>query len=685
MQKKTFTRFFAIALVMCLVMALIPANVALANDGSVLQEAMEYLVKECGQRLYGSPNEDKAAAYIKAKFESFGYENVDWAKIDQRSVNYVGRLVFADGAADVLGNAYPANPNAGEFGETAGKLVAVGTTDAIVIPEGTAGDIIAAVKFTGSVNGTNVEKAIADIKAASPAINLKGLLITTPNSTSVPRASQLTAPTVPCVVTTELFFDTAVENADDFSFMERYTKTQTNAVIATKPAATDDPDAIIIVTSHMDCVLATAGASDNASGVAANLELARRFATIDNGNIEIRFAAVGAEDGGGMLGSIYVRDTLSEEQKAIAINMNMDMLCSDQPASGGSPLNAVSIDINPRPLAFNLPAFLVTDGAKDVEWAEGIDNVRIYRYGSSDHVKFDEVGIEAGSMIIVTNEDDDIESMNHRANDTLEGNYSYDRLLMCTNLMANGIQKAIDSQMSKKAEVTFTDMEEGTKATLTNAKQLFKLYDKVVAKIAEKANPEAVTEVTFTPGKQYADGLALAADAYEVVEAYAYGTGNADNLDKERNETYKEFKTKLRAASVVGPDPAVPRTNVNAEVDPSYTIVVPAKIEFGSLKKNSGIVTKEFSVTAQDVMLEAGQSIVVTVAPVTGDAFVMTDGAGTELPFGVENADGAVQAGGTFATFTTDGEATGVATLDTSLITAAGAFAGVINFTATLA
>ena len=77
-----------------------------------------------------------------------------------------------------------------------------------------------------------------------------------------------------------------------------------------------------------------------------------------------------------MLGSVYVVNSLSAEEKAIAINLNMDMLGGIADAAGGAKLNAVSMDINPRPLAFNLPAYLVTDGAANVTWADGIENVR---------------------------------------------------------------------------------------------------------------------------------------------------------------------------------------------------------------------------------------------------------------------------------------------------------------------
>ena len=242
----------------------------------------------------------------------------------------------------------------------------------------------------------------------------------------------------------------------------------------------------------------------------------------------------------------------------IAINLNMDMLGGIQPAYDDAPLNAVSMDIycgrgqTAKALTLNLPAYLVTDGAKNITWAEGIENVRIFKYGSSDHQKFQEAGIDAASMIIVTDADDDIETINHSSADTIENNYSYDRLKMCTGLIANGIQKAIDGQLSKKAELLVITDEAADTMKLVNAQQLFKMYDKVAVTLTEKVAAAAegqeapaanVVELTFTP-----DAIAKTVEvdlaAYEI-SAVAYGTGIADNNNAERNEQLKNFSAAL--------------------------------------------------------------------------------------------------------------------------------------------
>ena len=554
MKKSFWEKMSMMALAVCLCLSCLSITTAYAEETDTLNDSMEYLVNECGPRLAATPNEDKAAAYIKAQFESFGYTDVEWAKPDKNG-GYTGKLTFSDGSADIYGNCYPNNPDNGAFEQIAAPLVNVGTAEAVVLPEGVSGEIIAAATFSGSLNIDLVNGVVDQIKAANAEVTVKGLLLAKKDSikvTSPGKADRdaMNKSAIPCVVTTQYFLDKAIDKADLLVSVERYELAKTNAVIATKPAATDDPDAIIIVTAHMDSVIAAPGASDNATGVAALIELAKKFSTIDNGNIQIKFAAVGSEESGGMLGSVYVVNSLSAEEKAIAINLNMDMLGGIADAAGGAKLNAVSMDINPRPLAFNLPAYLVTDGAANVTWADGIENVRIFRYGGSDHTKFAAVGIDAASMIIVTDEDDDIETINHSSADTLENNYSYDRLKMCTNLMANGIQKAIDKQLSKKAELLFTQTADGYTAQLINGAQLFKLYDAVTVTLTEilpeDAAEDAVAataELTFT-----ADALTQAVSvdptAY-TVDSVATGSGISDNKNAERAEQYKIFQTAL--------------------------------------------------------------------------------------------------------------------------------------------
>jgi Zn-dependent M28 family amino/carboxypeptidase len=93
-----------------------------------------------------------------------------------------------------------------------------------------------------------------------------------------------------------------------------------------------DPNAVIIVGSHLDSVTAGAGINDNGSGSAANLEMALTIAQcLPNPKNKIRFAWWGAEELG-LLGSRYfIEDLVNNnpgELSKIALNLNFDMIGS---------------------------------------------------------------------------------------------------------------------------------------------------------------------------------------------------------------------------------------------------------------------------------------------------------------------------------------------------------------------
>ena len=533
---KNMKKCFSLLLVLCLFLSL--ATVAYAQDydvsGCTLQATMDYLVDHIGQRLAGTPNETMAAEYIRDMYEAIGYTDVVWNDQISRGAVATGLVAF-EGSGYIIGNPLP---NSAAFPKVEGQLVDLGTYPDLVVPEGVTGDIIGAVRFNGAPNANNLNPALASL-ADENDINIVGVLLA--NATTFTVASVTGTPSVPCITTAGYFLERAVAKADTFTHMERYTSSLTNAVVATKPAPGGDPDLIIVISSHMDSVLASPGASDNASAVAANIELARRLFDVDLGNIEVRFAAVGSEENGGMAGSVWVANTLVNEGKAaISINLNIDMICSDSYTSAtntNNPLNAVSMDINTAQFnatGFNLPSYLVTDEARNIEWADGIDNVRIYRFGSSDHVSFATRGIEAGSMIIVTDSADDIEYQDHNSRDNLEMNYSYDRLLMCTNLLENAVLKAARQEVSKTAKF-YADEKAGT-ITLHNAEQLFITYDTISGTFA---GPAGSIPFTFT-----ADKTVIALDDpldYAINNVIAKGSGTADNLNAVRNAQYSIF------------------------------------------------------------------------------------------------------------------------------------------------
>ena len=553
----------AFLLALCLIVTSLSVTI-FASDGELtpppgcsLVQSMKYLVEECGPRLRGTPNEAKAAQYVRDRFVEWGYKGVRWETpaITSGSLTSVNRMVLAQGP-EIYGNSSPTALDVTTF---SGKLVDLGTHTDYEIPVGTTGDIVGAVRFSAAPTAALINGIISDINA-NPGVNMTGVFFTRTDGTAPYSAhpAAVTGLNLPAFSSVLSSFERALAYKDNIVIKaERgLTFPDTNVVIAKKPAATNNPDMLIVISAHLDSVITSPGSNDNASGTAALIELARRFAKVDFGNTEVWFASVGSEEGNGMRGAVYVaEEVIAECKRDIAININMDMLASSLTARTGSNalLNATSMDINVTAsnLTLNLPAYLVTNFAKDVEWAPGHDNVRIYNYGGSDHVQFHTRGIEAASMIVVLNSDDDIENAAngyHSGRDNLVENYSYERHLMNVNLVANGLWKAIDQKVTKTAKFRF-ETSSNNSVTLANASDIFQTWDSVNAVFTD-VDTGTATNVTFTSTNR---NVALpGGEGYVISGIVANGTGIADNLNATRNTQLQNMRTPM-VAKVVAP------------------------------------------------------------------------------------------------------------------------------------
>ena len=99
----------------------------------------------------------------------------------------------------------------------------------------------------------------------------------------------------------------------------------TSNVLAETPGG--DPDNVIMAGAHLDSVNAGPGIQDNGSGSAALIEVAEQMAKVNPRN-KVRFAWWGAEESG-LVGSTYYVDNLTqEEQDAVTLYLNFDMIGS---------------------------------------------------------------------------------------------------------------------------------------------------------------------------------------------------------------------------------------------------------------------------------------------------------------------------------------------------------------------
>lgn len=150
-------------------------------------------------------------------------------------------------------------------------------------------------------------------------------------------------------------------------------KHESQNIIATKPSKTSDE--IIIVGAHYDSVESSPGASDNASGTAVLLEIARVLENVSTDK-EIRFLFFGAEELGLFGSEKYVSEMTKKEIKHTGAMLNLDMVGS----ADAGPLTMFTVD------GFSNT---VTDTAK------AIKKIPLEFIDRSDHAPFHNAGIDA--------------------------------------------------------------------------------------------------------------------------------------------------------------------------------------------------------------------------------------------------------------------------------------------------
>lgn len=163
----------------------------------------------------------------------------------------------------------------------------------------------------------------------------------------------------------------------------------------------DKSKEIIIVGAHYDSVKQAPGASDNASGTAVVLEVARALKEVPT-NKEIRFLFFGAEEVG-LLGSEYYVRSLSKKEINRSIAMfNLDMVGS---------LDAGKLAIQTVDGSTNA----ATEAASKAYEELNGDSVSIDIGSRSDHAPFHEAGIDSALFVYSP-----VEEWYHSPDDTID-------------------------------------------------------------------------------------------------------------------------------------------------------------------------------------------------------------------------------------------------------------------------
>lgn len=566
------------------------ATVYKAADAASLKQHVTALSEDIGVRLMGTPNEYAAAEYIEGQLDSYGYDG----QISEYTINASAVAAIDIGEKQHYANYYYAgemnqiiNPNISNctLSEPTQEDLDVISTwsisagDLVVVNSSLFSNLEALSKVQAETDGTETALKSSDFinQAVDKAEEANASAIVIYNDTGLRSQSvKVSGNTIPVIGANTVIGEELISNAGNISISKVERPISWN-VEAVKEASTEEPESIIYVTSHLDSVMGAPGATDNASAVAAVLELAKQYKNVDTGGVEIHFVAFGGEEAG-LLGSAAFVSQIPEEDKAIAINFNMDMLSSTG-TFYGEELNAVSLDIaGGKSATFNIAAALIITGSEDMQFIEGTENLRWFKYGSSDHQSFQDSGIDAASMIRVTDKSDDIEDINHTYKDNIVDNYSLDRHVECTNMVSKGIAKAIDSKFTKVLEY-YEDAENG-KVVAADTEQLSYLYDEIVY-VFEKADG-TTTQTTGYAANDYA--VMAPADA-TLVSAQGVGTGTANIAG-----TFDKPKTEQYSTSMVVKEVAAPESSDTNFVDTGTNVTV----EFTNPLPEGSQITVEF-------------------------------------------------------------------------------------------
>ncbi|MBE1555392.1 M28 family metallopeptidase [Sporosarcina limicola] len=193
-----------------------------------------------------------------------------------------------------------------------------------------------------------------------------------------------------------------------------------NLIITKQPVAkTEATKDIVLVGAHYDSVDQAPGASDNASGTAVVLELARMFKDVTTEK-ELRFLFFGAEEEGLYGSEHYVSEMTKNEIKRTAAMFNLDMVGSAD--AGELAIQTIDGMDNTVTKAASQANIELSDESIETEFGD-----------RSDHVPFHEAGIDAALFIY-----NPVEEWYHSPDDTID-KLSKDRLRDVAKIVGSSV------------------------------------------------------------------------------------------------------------------------------------------------------------------------------------------------------------------------------------------------------
>ncbi|QUW21428.1 M20/M25/M40 family metallo-hydrolase [Sporosarcina sp. Marseille-Q4063] len=389
-----------------------------------IYEDVHYLSETIGPRVAGTEEEKFTANYIKERLLSYGYE----VEVQDFSIPdlKVGHLQ-TDNGDEVLINIPSGSAATTEEGLTA-ELYDAGLGYAADFTDEAVGKIalISRGELTFQVK---VENAIAAGSAGVLIYN--NIDQAGPLNPSINENAPLPVGGITKVSGEALLEDVASQDGTVTLKVNAIENATSQNIIAKRTPKKGGNHDILHVSAHFDSVPFAPGASDNASGTAVALEMARVLKSypIDK---ELRFAFVGAEEIG-LVGSRYYVSQLTEDEidRSLA-NFNMDMV-------GTSWENATAIYMN----TVDGQANIVSETAAATAERIGTPSeLVLYQRGSSDHVSFHDAGIAAVNFIRREPGTANLEPYYHTPLDTIE-HISAERLKEAGDLVGASVYSLI--------------------------------------------------------------------------------------------------------------------------------------------------------------------------------------------------------------------------------------------------
>lgn len=418
-----------------------------ANSANAF-EHVRHLAVDIGPRVAGTTAEDAGVQYVKTQLESYGftteietfpvsastYANVKPSRDAGLQVSWQYRpatnALFTGPDAPVTAQVIDAGAGTDLASlSVAGKFVLVNwnattaTRNSIItdlVTAGAAGVIFAQTTDNSSLaNPGTVPVAAAGIQvlgaASGQGARIRELLATGPLTLSI---------------TTE------------------QSRTTSSNVVGVRPAVGDTSGTapIVYIGSHIDSVVGSPGASDNASGVGIMLETARIMSQYSL-DTEIRVGAWGAEEKGVVGSKVHAQSLTPEEIARTYGAWNMDMAGTSFPGTDTQPTEfwGLSVDENDDDNKVLNQANAVSEHTNRGTMNRGY-------VGRSDHQSFRDVGIDAAvfswmywskpTSIV-------LEPTYHKPSDTID-NISQDRLGIASELIGGSAFRASLNPVSVK-------------------------------------------------------------------------------------------------------------------------------------------------------------------------------------------------------------------------------------------